>query len=163
MRRRILPRMSRLWGARPKRFLQQLRRLGVLLSAFSIRSSIVHLLTFALVLVTLSLLFSFVNQVVQSARLEQQRSVLEAEVATLEEENRQTQGAVDYAESDVHVEQVARGQLGYAREDEIVVLPQVALATPTAVALSPEALPMPTPAPNWQGWWQALFPSAARQ
>lgn len=107
------------------------------------------------------LLMSFVGQVIQSARLEENRASLEAEVADLRAANTNLEAAVAYAESDVNVERIAREQLGYAREGDTVLLPQLALPTP-APADAGAAAPAPTPAapaiPNAQRWWQALFP-----
>lgn len=120
----------------------------------------VHLATLALGVLTLSLLINFVNQVLQSAELEARRTALATEVAVLEAENAQLLAAVEYAESDVHVERVAREQLGYARVDDMVLLPQFLPATPTP---TPEPEPAgeaitPSDIPNWQGWWQAFVP-----
>jgi cell division protein FtsB len=118
-------------------------------------SALLGLLTMLLIGV---LLVSFVNQVIQSANLEAQRAELEAEVVELQRNNEQLSAAVDYAESDVNVERIAREQLGYAREGDVVVLPQ--LVAPTAAptplpALSSSAAPPPRA--NLLRWWDALF------
>lgn len=115
-----------------------------------------------LMLVAIGLLLtSFVSQVIQSARLEENRAALEAEVAALRGANANLEAAVAYAESDVNVERIAREQLGYAREGDTVLLPQLALPTP-APEPAPAAAPAPPPAapatPNARRWWQALFP-----
>lgn len=115
-----------------------------------------------LMLVAIGLLLtSFVSQVIQSARLEENRAALEAEVAELRAANAHLEAAVAYAESDVNVERIAREQLGYAREGDTVLLPQLALPTPApepAAADSPPPAPTAPAAPNAQRWWQALFP-----
>ncbi|MFV9504496.1 MAG: FtsB family cell division protein [Oscillochloridaceae bacterium umkhey_bin13] len=112
------------------------------------------------------LLTNFVGQVMQSARLEQQRAALEAEVEQIRLENAQIEGAVNFTESAVYVERVAREQLGYAKPGDIVILPR--MAEPTPAPVNEEAPPLPvTPeaqgprVPNWQRWWQALFPVTA--
>ncbi len=125
-----------------------------------LKRSGVHLATLALAVLTISLLINFINQVMQSANLEARRTTLATEVAMHESENAHIRGAVEYAESDVYVERVAREQLGYAREGDMVVLPQFQAATPTA---TPEAHAATTPSrpittPNWQRWWQAFAP-----
>jgi cell division protein FtsB len=127
-----------------------------------LKQSGVHLVTFALALVTVSLLVNFITQVVQSANLEAQRTELEAEVSHLEGEIARLRAAVEYAESDVHVERVAREQLGYAREGDIVVLPRYLAPTPTptpeqADTAAEQAAPT-VRASNWQRWWQAFAP-----
>lgn len=110
------------------------------------------------------LIANFVGQVMQSARLESERSALQAEVDQLRSEQSQMQAAVAYAESDVHVEQIAREQLGYARDGDTVILPQIAAPTPSPTVSAPAPTPMPTPVPtsipNWQRWWGSFFPSS---
>jgi cell division protein FtsB len=106
------------------------------------------------------LLANFVGQIMQSARLEASRLALQAEVDQLRAEQRTLKGAVDYAESDVNVERIAREQLGYARDGDTVILPQIAAPTP-APAASPAPAPTPAPAPaaNARRWWDAFFPT----
>lgn len=118
----------------------------------------------ALILIFIGLLMvNFVGQVVQSARLDTRYAELEAEVATLTDENVRLAGAVEYTESDVYVEQVARSQLGYAREGDVVVLPRT---EPASLPREPEPAPAEdavapvAPQPeNWRLWWQAFFPA----
>lgn len=118
-----------------------------------------------LMLVFIGLLVAnFVGQVMQSARLESQRADLEAEVAQMEAENLRLSGAVAFTESDVYVERIARSQLGYAREGDIVILPRLAppsAAQPLDPAASPQGPPAPPPIPNWRLWWDAFFPHPA--
>jgi cell division protein FtsB len=124
-----------------------------------LKDSGIHLVTLTLGVLTLSLLYNFTNQVIQSARLEAQRIELEESVAQLEAENFRLQGAVEYAESDAHVERMARERLNYAREGDMVVLPLIPVPTPvapTAAEDTTEARPKPTPEPNWHGWWGAF-------
>lgn len=126
-------------------------------SRLPFQQSGMHLVTLALGLLTVSLLINFVNQVIQSATLEARRATLQQEVQALEAENLHLRGAVEYVESDVYVERVAREQLGYAREGETVVLPRMLLPTPTPPAAPAAATaPQPTAVPNWQGWWEAF-------
>ncbi len=117
-----------------------------------------YLVTLALALLTLSLLINFGSQVLLSTRLEARRLALATEVADLEAENRQLEGAVQFAESDANVERVAREQLGYTREGDVVVLPQFPLPTPTPAPLPAQESVVVIGEPNWQSWWYAFFP-----
>jgi cell division protein FtsB len=124
------------------------------------RSSIVSLGLMSLMAVLIvMLMINLGNQVVQSARLESDRSALQAEVDRLRNETEQLAAAVEHAESDVHVERVAREQLNYAREGDVVVLPQVVIPTPAPTPAPVASLPEPPTIANWQRWYVALFPS----
>lgn len=117
----------------------------------------------AVMLVFIGLLAAnFIGQIMQSASLEARRAELEAEVALMRADNATLKGAVEFTESDVYIERVAREQLGYAREGDVVILPRLILPE-AAPEVAPEAasasLPPPAPA-NWRLWWQALFPAA---
>lgn len=106
------------------------------------------------------LIVNFVGQVIQNARLEHRRLELEAEVARIQAENAVLAGAVAFTESDVYAERVAREQLGYAREGDVVIFPREArpTATPSVVSEIPAPEPVPTPIANWRLWWWAFFP-----
>ncbi len=113
-----------------------------------------------LVILTASLLVSFIHQVIRSSQLEAQRTELATEVAALHAETDRLQSAVEHVESDVYVERVAREQLGYARQDDTVVFPRFVAPSPVPEQVSPNPQPTPPPpppAPNWKRWWQALF------
>jgi cell division protein FtsB len=130
--------------------------------AFS--GSILSLALGVVMLLLIGLLLSnFVGQVIQNARLEAQRAALAAEVADLRAQNAVLEGAVAFAESDVSVERIAREQLSYARDGDIVLLPQVsppASNAPPAPELPAEPAPSTDQtAPNWENWWRALFPA----
>lgn len=120
----------------------------------------VHLVTLAVALLTLSLLINFGNQVLQSTRLESRKALLSTEVAQLEAENGALHSAVEYAESDANVERVAREQLGYTREGDIVILPQFLAPTPAPTPVPQESAPLPVAEANWLRWWEAFFPPA---
>ncbi|NNJ11914.1 septum formation initiator family protein [Chloroflexales bacterium ZM16-3] len=107
------------------------------------------------------LIANFVGQVMQSARLDSQRVALQAEVDQIRVENKQLEGAVAYAESDVNIERIAREQLGYARDGDVVIFPQVAAPAPAASPPpDPVAAPVPAPVPNLRRWWDAFFPTS---
>lgn len=116
-----------------------------------------RLAVLVLALITLSLVVSFGEQVVQGARMEQQRRDLEDEVAQLRAERDLLDAGAAYAESDVYVEQRAREMLNLARQGDTVILPQLPPPAPTATP-APQALPLPPAEPNWLKWWRAFFP-----
>lgn len=159
-RKSTKPQPERVWPLRiaPKELSQ------AILSGLTVplRRSGVHLVTLALVLLTISLLINFSSQVLQATRLETRRGTLATEVALLEAENQALQGAVEYAESNANVERVAREQLGYTRAGDTVLLPQFPVATPVPTAAPPAALPPPAREPNWRQWWGAFFPPSNR-
>ncbi|MEI8167805.1 MAG: septum formation initiator family protein, partial [Chloroflexales bacterium] len=82
--------------------------------------------------------------------------------AQMQATNTHLEGAVTYTESDVYVEQVAREQLGYARDGDIVILPRLVAPTPapTPNPAAPPVSPATVPTtPNWQRWWRAFAPA----
>jgi cell division protein FtsB len=110
------------------------------------------LIALGLVALSFWLLVHFVGQVIEAARMD--RQIAEQQVANtrFEAENTALKERVIYAESPAYAEQIAREQLGYAREGDTVILPTL----PEQAAISPAAaaapLPPPRPQPNWQGW-----------
>jgi len=118
----------------------------------------------ALLLAALSLwlLVNFVGQVVASARMDRQIADKEAELAKVETDNAALKDRVVFAESPAYAEQIAREQLGFAREGDTVVLPTLPERKPAPAAVALVPLPPPTPQPNWRGWLHALSPPDAR-
>jgi cell division protein FtsL len=117
-----------------------------------------HLVLLILIALTLSLVINFVHQVIRSAQLEAQRSDLQREVARLETQTTHLEQAVEYVESDTYIERAAREQLGYAYEEDTVLLPRFVgepTVTPGPTPINKASLPAREP--NWQRWWQALF------
>jgi cell division protein FtsB len=99
---------------------------------------------------------------------ERQRAENEAQRAR----NAALKGEAEFRESDVYAEQAAREQLGMAREGEVVLLPTIVVpaspspapqsSNPAAPASNAAAPPVEEAvAPNYQRWWQALFPEGA--
>ncbi|MBV9788247.1 MAG: septum formation initiator family protein [Chloroflexi bacterium] len=99
---------------------------------------------------------------------ERQRAENEAQRA----HNADLKGQAEFRESDVFAEQAAREQLGMAREGEVVLLPTIVV--PASPLPSPQSSNPAAPAsemvaatveaeiaPNYQRWWQALFPPEA--
>jgi cell division protein FtsB len=115
-------------------------------------------------------LFSFVNQVIRQAQLEQFREEVRADVARLKTENAVLAQSVEYVESNDYAEQIAREQLGYARAGDTVLMPTfpdqvVSNTITTAITntlnsdLSPATTPPTTVVatePNWMRWWRML-------
>jgi cell division protein FtsB len=115
----------------------------------------------ALVLVALSLwlLANFVGQVIASARMDRQIVEKQAEMAKSEAELASLKDQVAFAESPAYAEQVAREQLGFAREGDTVVLPTLPERKAALAVAVPVPLPAPPPQSNWRGWVRALFPA----
>jgi len=120
-------------------------------------------------------LYSFVNQIIRQAQLEQFREEVRADVARLSSENATLQQSVEYVESNDYAEQIAREQLGYARAGDTVLMPtfpdQVVSSTVSAVSttttltntINPNTTPATIPPtivapiePNWMRWWRML-------
>jgi cell division protein FtsB len=118
-----------------------------------------HLVAIGMVVLSLWMLASFVGQVITSSQLERRRDALSAEIARLERENAELAADVAYAESPAYAERIAREQLGYAREGDVVVLPTFPDVTPEPDAPLPQPLPTPQPRSNLSGWASALFPT----
>ena len=162
MRRRLQHATRRLV---PRPIVDRFRGLGQALARMlkaPIRAAQGSLTTFSLMVVMLAFIgglgVTFVNQILIDVRLQERRAELQQEVADLEATNSELTAALDFARSDVNVEQLARDQLGMAREGDIVILPNIALPEPTA-APAPPPVPLAAPArePNWQRWYQTLF------
>lgn len=114
--------------------------------------------TILLLVLIVLLLKGFGEQVIRSAGLESRRVALATEVTLLESENRRLTGIVEYAESDANVERIAREQLGFARDGDVVIVSAIQSPTPTPAPAPADAVPAPLSTPNWEGWWRALFP-----
>ncbi len=124
-----------------------------------LKNGAIHIVTLLLALLTFSLMVNFVGQVILSARLESQIEAKATEVAQLEDEIVYLQASVAHAESDVYVMQIAREQLFMAFPHDTVLLLQNPQIPSTEPAETPAALPPPQLQPNWEQWWQALFPA----
>jgi cell division protein FtsB len=116
----------------------------------------------ALVLVGLSLwlLVNFVGQVVSGARMDRQIADKQAENAQIEARNAALKDRIAFAESPAFAEQIAREQLGYAREGDTVILPTLPERKPAPASAAPAPVPPPPAQPNWRGWLNAFFPQA---
>lgn len=118
----------------------------------------VHLLTLALLVISVWTLMGFVGQIVSSAQLERRKDELRAENAQYATENAGLATAVAGAESPAYAEKILREQRGYAREGDTVILPTFPQITPTAEPAEKQSAPTAVPDPNWRRWMQALFP-----
>jgi len=114
----------------------------------------------ALVLVVLSLwlLVNFVGQVVVSARMDRQIEERQAQNERIASENAALKARAAFVESPAFAEQIAREQLGYARDGDTVILPTLPERKPAPVSSAPMPIPAPPPQPNWSGWLHAFFP-----
>jgi hypothetical protein len=101
---------------------------------------------------------NFVGQVVASARMDRQIAEKEAELAKVQAELAPLKERVAFTESPAYAEQIAREQLGFAREGDTVILPTLPERKPSLAVAAPAPLPASAPQPNWRGWLRALFP-----
>jgi cell division protein FtsB len=124
------------------------------------RQSGAILISLGLLAISIWMLVGLIGQVIASAQIEREQAEMHGELATLERENADLKRKVTYAESPAYAEQIAREQLGMARDGDIVILPTFQ-DTPASSA-APTTLPLPAPIsqPNWRGWQLALFPPA---
>jgi cell division protein FtsB len=120
-----------------------------------------RLVALALVALSLWLLVNFVGQVIASARMDRQIAEKEAELAKVEAELAPLKDRVTFTESPAYAEQIAREQLGFAREGDTVILPTLPERKPAPATAALAPLPAPAAQPNWRGWLHALFPPDA--
>ena len=133
---------------------------AVLASSDKLRQSSAYLISMIMMAITLWMLTNFIGQLLTSAQLERRSQEVQVDIDHLEAEKRQLEQQVAYAESSAYAEQVAREQLGLARDGDIVVLPTFPDLVPEHQAPPSSVAPQPTPVPNWQAWQQALFQPA---
>ena len=124
---------------------------------FALGRSGARLVALGLVALSLWLLAQFVTQVIEAARMDHQIAEQQAANARFEAENAALKERVIYAESPAYAEQIAREQLGYAREGDTVLLPTLPEQPAAAPAPAPAPLPAPRPEPNWRGWLHAFL------
>lgn len=119
------------------------------------------------------LMVGFVRMTWTQHQINQASERQRAENETQRARNAALKGQAEFRESDVFAEQAAREQLGMAREGETVLLPTIVVpaASPPPTTQSPNPAAPATGlaaaagaeeiAPNYQRWWQALFPPEA--
>jgi cell division protein FtsB len=126
-------------------------------SPFGVGRSGARLIALALGSLSLWLLINFVGQVVASAQMDRQIAEQQADIARSQAENQALKQRLDFAESPAYIEQIAREQLGYAREGDTVVLPTLPERMLAPLPAAPAPLPAPDSEPNWRGWLRAFF------
>lgn len=98
-----------------------------------------------------------------NAAVAQQVAINEAQRAR----NKELEAEAHYRESDAYAELAAREQLGMARPGETVLLPTMvtpSLPQPPAAEGAPQGEVAQTATqPNYQRWWQTLFPPNTSQ
>ena len=125
---------------------------------FGVGRSGARLIALALVLLSLWLLMNFVGQVIASAQMDRQIAEQQAQIARSQAENEALKRRLAFAESPAYVEQIAREQLGYAREGDTVVLPTLPERSSAPAPAAPAPLVGQPAEPNWHGWLRAFFP-----
>lgn len=124
-------------------------------------SSGVIIATAVLAVLSLWLLAGLVSQVITGARQEREISAQRQVIATYQADVAALGTQVAYATSPAYAEQVAREQLGYARDGDTVVLPSFPQVTPTIDNPTPVAAPTVAHESNLNGWVKAFFPPSA--
>jgi cell division protein FtsB len=125
-----------------------------------------RLVLLTLVVLAGGLLIGFVRMTWNEHKINQESQQQLAANEAQRHRNQILKGEAEFRESPMYAEQAAREQLGMARDGEMVLLPTVVLPAP-AVVPQPSAAPVVVPAlgeplpqdmPNYQRWWQSLFP-----
>ena len=124
---------------------------------FGVGRSGARLIALVLVMLALWLLANFVGQVIASARMDRQIAEKQAEMVLIADENQALKDRLVFAQSPAFAEQIAREQLGYAREGDTVILPTLPERPAVLAPAAPAPLPALLPEPNWQGWVRAMF------
>lgn len=130
-----------------------------------------RLILLFLMLLAGGLMVGFVRMTWTQHQINQASERQRAENESQRARNAALKGQAEFRESDVFAEQAAREQLGMAREGEVVLLPTIVIpaAPPPSAQSTNPAAPVPEAAaaveediaPNYQRWWQALFPEEA--
>jgi hypothetical protein len=102
----------------------------------------------------LLIMLDFNRRQAEAQRLEADRDHLQTEVAELVYANEVLETQVAYATTDAAVIQWAHEQGKLAQPDEVLVVPIVPTAQPTA---APPPLAAPPPPPTWSLWWNLFF------
>ncbi len=115
----------------------------------------------AIIVLTISLFLvvDFARRTAATYRIKGEAARLEEEVRAIHARRQALEAQLNYVKSDAYVEEVARTQLKWARQGEIVV---VVMATPMPVppptaegeAPPPENFVPRTP---WEAWWSVFF------
>jgi cell division protein FtsB len=159
-------------SARRKMPRPQLRNFGPQIDPQVLTRWGIRLVLLFLMLLAGGLMVGFVRMTWTQHQINQASERQRAENDAQRARNAALKGEAEFRESDVYAEQAAREQLGMAREGEIVLLPTIVVpASPAPVPQSSNpAAAAPngtaptveeTTTPNYQRWWQALFPEGA--
>lgn len=124
---------------------------------FDISKSWGHAVTFVAVLLSLGLFANIIGMLITSAQMNDRIAAAEQVNQKLLAENAALATSVAVSESPAYVEQIAREQLGYSREGDVVLQAVLPPPTPVPTPVAPTDSAPPR-APNWQGWWRALWP-----
>ena len=115
----------------------------------------------AIIVLTISLFLvvDFARRTAATYRIKGEAARLEEEVSEVHTRRQTLEARLTYVKSDAYVEEVARTQLKWARQGEIVV---VVMATPMPVP--PPAAEGEVPSPEnfvprtpWEAWWSVFF------
>ena len=104
---------------------------------------------------------AFGGKALEGYRLQRHNALLHAEIAELDEENKELAGRLEYVQKPEYVEKVAREQYKWAKAGETLVItilrkrPAVPRPTPAARSATAGAGWSST-APHWSEWWSLL-------
>lgn len=109
----------------------------------------------ALAVVGGRLIFDFTQRILEGQGKVTEQRELEAEIATLTQEQQRLEAEKAYYGSPAYIEAWAHDQGKMVRDGEILVIPQFDQTTQTGIAVtSPDTVKSPT---VWHIWWSLFF------
>jgi cell division protein FtsB len=126
-------------------------------SAHRLRLALIVLILFGLFFVA-----GYAARLAERARLEGELVGWQGRVVQAQGRQAQLQAQLEYVQSDAHVHEQAREQLGMVLPgDELIILvkrtPTAPTPTPMATPATP-GQPLPLETPIWQLWWELFLP-----
>jgi cell division protein FtsB len=122
-----------------------------------------RLVLIVMILFGLFFVAGYAGRLAERARLEGELVGWQARVVQAQGRQAQLQAQLEYVQSDAHIHEQAREQLGMVQpNDELVILvkrtPMAPTPTPLATTVT-SAQPLPLETPNWRLWWELFLPA----